>query len=707
MLGLWGGVALLTGWPGEQFLRQLCGWGAYPLTAAAIAGGALLAFGGPLRRWWCWWLLVGAEVVWLAALTLTQLGSSNASPFADGAGWPDAPPGGLIGWMIGSLLARAFGTAGAWIIGLLALAGGGWLIWRSLPEPVTTPVVAVGQDLGRAFQAALTRRLATPDAEQDAVQTAPPGIVKRARARSGERPPSQGAHAQPERPSAAAIRPRRQRAQPQPPALSARPAALPPLDLLVPDKMAEVTDAVAQEKAELIERTLASFHVPVQVVEINIGPAVTQFGVKPLPFESGGQQRMVRVSRIQALANDLALALAAQAIRIEAPVPGRPYVGIEVPNRDATLVTLRGVLESPQYQRLASPLAIGLGRDVSGNPAVADLARMPHLLIAGATGSGKSVCLNTIIVSLLMNNGPDRLRLLMVDPKMVELVGYNGIPHLVAPVVTDLKQVVAALVWLTLQMDERYRRFNASGVRNIEAYNKKVARRAGDDGPLPYMVLVIDELADLMMTAPEEVERYLCRLAQMARATGIHLVVATQRPSVDVVTGLIKANFPARIAFAVASGVDSRVVLDQPGAEKLLGRGDMLLMRPESSKLQRIQGCFVSDREIQAVVDFWRKAAPERSRVAESLAPWAGILDKMEEGDDLLEQALRELQGVRTTSASMLQRRLRIGYARAAELLRQLEAMGVVGPEEGGGRPRRVLLHPNDEDDGEDLLFDG
>ncbi len=705
MLGLWGAVALLASWPGEQFLRRLCGWGAYPLTLATMAGGALLAFGGPLRRWWRWWLLVGAEVAWLAALTLTQLGSADTVSLAAGAAWPEAPQaGGLIGWVIGDLLARAFGTAGAWIISLLALVGGGWLIWRSLPEPATAPVVAAGQDLWRALHATLTRRLATPAVEREATAAAEPEAVKRTLAR-GEPPSSEDTLIKPERPIAAAIRPRRPRAQPQPTALPARPAALPPLDLLIPDKMAEVTDAVAQEKAALIERTLASFHVPVQVVAINIGPAVTQFGVKPLPIESGGQQRMVRVSRIQALANDLALALAAPAIRIEAPVPGRPYVGIEVPNRDATLVTLRGVLESPQYQRLASPLAIGLGRDVSGSPAVADLARMPHLLIAGATGSGKSVCLNTIIISLLMNNGPDRLRLLMVDPKMVELVGYNGIPHLVAPVVTDLKQVVAALVWMTLQMDERYRRFNASGVRNIEAYNKKVARRSGDDGPLPYMVLVIDELADLMMTAPEEVERYICRLAQMARATGIHLVIATQRPSVDVVTGLIKANFPARIAFAVASGVDSRVVLDQPGAEKLLGRGDMLFMRPESSKLQRIQGCFVSDREIQAVVDFWRKAAPEPPRVAESLAPWAGILDKMEEGDDLLEQALRELQGMRTTSASLLQRRLRIGYPRAAELLRQLEAMGAVGPEEGGGRPRRVLLRPNDSD-AEDLLFD-
>jgi S-DNA-T family DNA segregation ATPase FtsK/SpoIIIE len=706
MLGLWGGIALLVGLPGEQFLRRLCGWGAYPLALATIAGGALLAFGGPLRRWWRWWLLVGAEIAWLAALTLTQLGSPDGALLVDGAGWPDAPQaGGLIGWVISGLLARAFGTAGAWVISLFALVGGGWLIWRSLPEPVTMPVIAAGQDLGRTLRAALARRRGTPDVEQDAVEAAEPEPVKRRLARD-EQPSAEDALAKPRRPTAAAVRTRRQRAQPQPTALPARPAALPPLDLLVPDKVAEVTDVIAQEKAALIERTLASFHVPVEVVEINIGPAVTQFGVRPLPFESGGQQRMVRVSRIQALANDLALALAAPAIRIEAPVPGRPYVGIEVPNRDATLVTLRGILESPQYQRLASPLAIGLGRDVSGHPAVADLARMPHLLIAGATGSGKSVCLNTIIVSLLMNNGPDRLRLLMVDPKMVELVGYNGIPHLVAPVVTDLKQVVAALVWMTLQMDERYRRFNASGVRNIEAYNKKVARRSGDDGPLPYMVLVIDELADLMMTAPEEVERYICRLAQMARATGIHLVIATQRPSVDVVTGLIKANFPARIAFAVASGIDSRVVLDQPGAEKLLGRGDMLFMRPESSKLQRIQGCFVSDREIQAVVDFWRKAAPEQPRVAGSLAPWVGLLDKMEEEDDLLEQALRELQGVRTTSASMLQRRLRIGYPRAAELLRQLEAMGAVGPEEGGGRPRRVLLRPNDDDDAEDLLFD-
>jgi S-DNA-T family DNA segregation ATPase FtsK/SpoIIIE len=366
-------------------------------------------------------------------------------------------------------------------------------------------------------------------------------------------------------------------------------------------------------------------------------------------------------------------------------------------------------MESPEFQRLRSPLAIALGRDVSGEPAVADLTRMPHLLIAGATGSGKSVCVNSIITCLLMNNGPDRLRFLMIDPKMVELVGYNGIPHLLAPVVTDLSQVVGALVWLTLQMDERYRRFNAMGVRNLEAYNRKVARRKGEEGPLPYIVVVVDELADLMMTAPEEVERHICRLAQMARATGIHLVIATQRPSVDVVTGLIKANFPARIAFAVTSQVDSRVILDQPGAEKLLGRGDMLFMAPESSKLRRIQGCFVSDQEIRAVVNFWRERYPEEPTEAESLLPWASLLDEMEREDDLLERALREIEGRERVSTSMLQRRLHIGYPRAARLMEQLEEMGVVGPDEGGGRSRRVLLSRPEEDDDEEedgLLFE-
>ena len=312
------------------------------------------------------------------------------------------------------------------------------------------------------------------------------------------------------------------------------------------------------------------------------------------------------MASIQRLSNDLALALSAASIRIEAPVPGRPYVGVEIPNATKTMVSLRSILETADFAKRRSPLAVALGRDVAGDPVIADLVRLPHLLIAGATGSGKSVCINALISSLLMNNGPERVRFVMVDPKMVELPAYNGIPHLYGAVITDVSQVSGALAWLTLQMDERYRRFAEQGARNIEEYNRKIGRSRAVEH-LPYIILVIDELADLMMTAGYDIERQICRLAQMSRATGIHLVLATQRPSVDVITGLIKANFPARIAFAVTSLIDSRVILDSPGAEKLLGRGDMLFMTPESAKLARIQGAFVSDGEIDRIVEFWRE----------------------------------------------------------------------------------------------------
>jgi S-DNA-T family DNA segregation ATPase FtsK/SpoIIIE len=390
--------------------------------------------------------------------------------------------------------------------------------------------------------------------------------------------------------------------------------------------------------------------------------------------------------------------LEAQTLRVEAPVPGKGYVGIEVPNHAADLVPLRAVLESAAMAAHKSPLAVGLGRDVAGNAVAADLATMPHLLIAGATGSGKSVCINAIIASLLFNNGPDVLRLLLVDPKRVELVAFNGVPHLISPVVNDVDQVIGALTWMTLQMDERYRSFARVGARHLRDYNRKVDRKNkpaewSDLEPYPYLALVIDELADLMAAAPEKVEFYLCRLAQMARATGIHLVVATQRPSVNVVTGLIKANFPARIAFAVTSQIDSRVILDTPGADKLLGRGDMLFMRPDSSKLERIQGAFVSDAEIDALVRFWKTSMP-----AEELAPdaprypWTGLLAEMADQDDLYEQALDLVEKQERVSASWLQRRLRVGYQRAAELIERMEQDGYIGPDEGAGRGREVLL---------------
>jgi S-DNA-T family DNA segregation ATPase FtsK/SpoIIIE len=436
-------------------------------------------------------------------------------------------------------------------------------------------------------------------------------------------------------------------------------------------------------------------------VEVNQGPTVTQFGVEPGYVErrdrSGRIKRSkIKVSKISSLANDLALALAASPIRIEAPVPGRHIVGIEVPNSEPSLVALRGAMESEAFRQLDSKLKIALGQDVSGHAVMADLAIMPHLLIAGATGSGKSVCINSIVACLLCNNTPDTLRVLMVDPKMVELTNYNGIPHLIRPVVVELEEVVKVLNWTTREMDRRYRLFADSGSRNIENHNEGLVARG--KGALPYIVVVIDELADLMMVSPDEVERSICRIAQMARATGIHLVIATQRPSVDVVTGLIKANFPARISFAVTSQVDSRVILDMGGAERLLGQGDMLYMASDSSKLVRLQGCFVSDRELNRLVHYWKGI-----RVPQELRPedvvqqplWADFIAKEQEAaqsDDLLDRAIEVVRKHNRASISLLQRRLRIGYSRAARLIDIMEEQDIIGPEEGGSRGRQVLI---------------
>jgi S-DNA-T family DNA segregation ATPase FtsK/SpoIIIE len=474
----------------------------------------------------------------------------------------------------------------------------------------------------------------------------------------------------------------------------------------------EISQVEIRQRARIIEETLVSFGVPVRVVEVNQGPVVTQFGVEPGFVEGrGGRRTKVKVSKIAALADDLALALAASPVRVEAPVPGRSIVGIEVPNAQISLVSLRGVMESKEFQSIDSRLRIALGQDVSGQPVAADLAAMPHLLIAGATGSGKSVCVNSLISCLLMNNSPSDLRLIMVDPKRVELTGYNGIPHLLAPVIVDLNNVVEILQWITRQMDERYRRLARAGARNVEEYNKQVEAPADR---LAYIVLFIDELADLMMTSPDKTERTITRLAQMARATGIHLVIATQRPSVDVVTGLIKANFPARIAFAVTSSVDSRVILDTPGAERLLGRGDMLYMAPDSAELRRLQGCFVSDREISRLANFWKGAGPAPTDATVSLPPelqpkakqvvqqplWEEMRQREQEAsqaDVLLDQAIAVVRQHSQASISLLQRKLRIGYARAGRLMDMLEERGVVGPSEGPGRARRVLS-PGDRD---------
>jgi len=476
--------------------------------------------------------------------------------------------------------------------------------------------------------------------------------------------------------------------------------------------MADILDSPGQEitktnqdmeRGKVIEETLASFGAPVRVVATNHGPVVTQFGVEPLFTENRNGQTRVRVSKIVALADDLALALAAPRIRIQAPVPGRNYVGIEVPNLEVSRVLLRDVMESEAFRKVKSPLRFALGKDVAGHAKVYDMAAMPHLLIAGTTGAGKSVCVNSILSCFLLNNTPTDLRMILVDPKRVELTGYNGVPHLLAPVVVEAEEVIGALQWVQREMDARYHRFSQVGSRNIIDYN------AHHSPPLPYLLVLIDELADLMMLAPDETERSLTRLAQLARATGIHLVLATQRPSVDVVTGLIKANFPARVAFAVASGTDSRVILDQPGAERLLGRGDMLFQAPDAAAPVRLQGVYVSDPEIQRLVEFWRQQAfllrdvnihpPTAVPVNMDLplnaplkqTPLWGESGDGKPGDPVLPEAIKIVREEGKASISMLQRKLRIGYTRAARLIDQLEEQGIIGPAVPTSQVREVL----------------
>lgn len=440
--------------------------------------------------------------------------------------------------------------------------------------------------------------------------------------------------------------------------------------------------------ASIVERTLESFGIQAKVVEVNLGPAVTQYAIE---VALG-----TKLSKITALSNDLALALAAPSgqIRIEAPIPGRALVGIELPNSAPEFVPLRRILEADVMRDSKSKLALSLGLDVSGKPLITDLARMPHCLIAGQTGSGKSVAINSFISTLLFRASPAEVKFILVDPKRVELTGYNGIPHLLAPVITDPEKVLSALKYLIAEMDNRYKMFAQIGARNIDGYNEISGFQA-----LPYIVLVIDELADIMLFSPVEVEDAITRLAQMSRATGIHMVLATQRPSVDVLTGLIKANVPCRIAFAVASQVDSRVILDMPGAEKLLGRGDMLFLPPDEAKPKRIQGAYISDSDTTKLIEFLRKTGivPQYTEEVTAMPTHpTTMLGARGEKDSLFADSVRVVCGYDRASASLLQRRLSIGYARAARILDQLEAAGVVGPAEGS-KPRDVLISNAEE----------
>ncbi len=669
----------------------LFGWGGLFVSLGVGALAVLILwseFRGEPRLDWN--DLLGGLLLLVAILGLFSLG------VADEAEIPQESGGGVVGYFIAHTLAvdAHLTVFGAFFLLLISGLIGAMLAFDiSLPQAVR-PFVALGQAAGRLVQR-LSHR--------------PQMVIRLPREERPSRPLPEAEEVGEEEEEEEAPAPRIVGRGEQRGTISAvTPVAgewrLPPLDLLEQAGEAEISQAEIRRRARIIESTLASFNVQARVVEVNCGPTVTQFALQP----GVG----VKVSKITSLANDLALALAAPSIRIEAPVPGRPFVGIEIPNTAISLVSLREILESPTFQEHRGALKVALGRDVSGQPVVEDLTQMPHLLIAGTTGSGKSVCINAMVVSFLYQHSPDTLRFIMIDPKRVELSIFHDIPHLAFPVVTEINgrragapsgevDALKALYWATQEMERRYRVFSREGFRNITGYNKAARAEVNPNlPPMPFIVIVIDELADLMMVAPEEVETMICRLAQLARATGIHLVLATQRPSVDVVTGLIKANFPSRISFAVSTSIDSRVILDMAGAEQLLGRGDALYMAPEVAKPIRLQGSYVSDEEIERVVNFWKEQKPKESPPppVQLSMPLSWREEPEEEPEDeLLPEAIALVRRHNRASAALLQRRLRVSYNRAARLIELLERKGIVGPEEQG-RSREVLLPPEDEE---------
>lgn len=666
-----------------MFLRRWLGWGAFSIPVVLGLGAFLLvrkSMGHAVPN--VWGDVVAVEVALFGLLGLLSVLDGMLLPRAEaGAG------GGLVGWGLATLLTDLLTAVGRDIV-LLAMMtiGTGYALRRALVRLIgwlaTEQATRPARPVDRAHAPASQRVVQQPVGRAGRRLRSSRQLPRRFR--KSFRIPDQ-----PEEKVSAPIR---------------RDHRLPPVEILAGGEWARVTAREVNLTAGLIEKTLADFGLPVRVVGFRTGPTVTQYAVEPGYTEQPGangvkRRQKVKVSQISGLANDLALALSARRLRIEAPVPGHTYLGIEVPNRRPALVRLRPMLESTTFQSLDSPLAMTLGRDVAGSSVAADLTSMPHLLIAGTTGSGKTVGLTGIAACLIMNNTPEDLRLVMIDPKMVELVRFNGLPHLFGKVETELERIVGVLRWCTVEMDRRYKLLEEMKSRDIEAYNRAVRRRRSAER-LPRIVVMVDELADLMMMAPDQTERTLVRLAQMARATGIHLVVATQRPSTEIVTGLIKANFPARISFAVASSVDSRVILDMPGAETLLGRGDMLYLSPEASVPARLQGVFVSDQEIERIVDYWRNAVREEGREEPEEAPWEDMLSRqmaMKDRDDILEQAIELVRAAGHASASMLQRGLKVGYPRAARLMDELEELGIIGRPQSGGRTREVLIEKDDD----------
>jgi S-DNA-T family DNA segregation ATPase FtsK/SpoIIIE len=673
LLNLTTGV-IVNWWAG--FLQRWFGWGSYLLVPMILAVGiTLLIKRSTALESIRWGRILSLEVAAFAGIGLLTIIRGNSLVRAT-----EGLDGGLVGWGLAELLGSAIKPA--WLLGA-----------------VLSFVVIVFTFIGLGIFSALVRL-----AQGIALESTGLEGVKPAVSLGDEVPGDSTTQKKRSKPRLPAEYRKKFKIQVNDEKLASPPERderLPNLDLLINEQAAKPDERNINLTAGLIEKTLAEFGIPARVVGFQVGPTVTQFAVEPGFVEKGGSEEeitrhKVRVAQISSLSRDIALALSAPSLRIEAPVPGRPYIGIEVPNKRSTVVRLRPILETEAFYKFGSPLTIALGRDVSGQAVVADLASMPHLLIAGTTGSGKSVSIAALTTCLVMNNTPQDLRIVMIDPKMVELVRFNGLPHLYGKVETDLERILGVLRWTVAEMDRRYKLLESSRSRNINTYNRKMRRRRNSE-PLPHIVVMIDELADLMMTAPEQTEPALVRLAQMARATGIHLVVATQRPSTDVVTGLIKANFPARISFAVASSIDSRVILDATGAESLLGRGDMLFLPPEAGTPIRAQGVMVSDEEIEQVIKFWQESQAEEEDL---VPPWEVMLEEealLAEKDQLIEKAIEIVRESQRASASMLQRRLRIGYPRAARLIDELEELGIVGPSRGGGREREVLIEREDD----------
>ncbi|OQY35972.1 MAG: hypothetical protein B6I38_00740 [Anaerolineaceae bacterium 4572_5.1] len=665
--------SMLFAW--ARFVRLWLGWGSALVIASGGAIGIWMLrqraeYAPPVR----WKRIFALEAgAFSGVMLLTIIGGSDLAQAELGH------DGGLVGWALVDFLSDVLSLWGVGILACAVLLIGG----------------VIGLGLGKYLKLwakkvlRMAEELPVPPRVADGIETATPPT-------SGQDPEPLRQRLPPEFRKKFRVKPTEEEPVSPPP----RDKNLPSLDLLGNGRSTLPDERHINTTAGLIEKTLSEFGIPAEVVGFQVGPTVTQFAVKPgylgeSEAEEDEEKKKVRISKITSLKNDLALALSASRLRIEAPVPGRAYIGIEVPNLKSSLVRLRSLLESKEFYKLGSPLAIALGRDVSGAPVVADLAKMPHLLIAGTTGSGKSVCITTLTTCLVMNNTPAELRLVMIDPKMVELVRFNGLPHLYGKVETDLERILGVLQWVVAEMEKRYKLLEESSSRNIDTYNRKMQRRKAGT-PLPRIVVMLDELADLMMMAPTQTEYSLVRLAQMARATGIHLVVATQRPSTDVVTGLIKANFPARLSFAVASGVDSRVILDSGGAEALLGNGDMLFLSPEKGSPLRAQGAIVTSKELEKVISAWHKIALD----TEERPPWEKMIAEqaaLEDYDELVKEAFKVVRETQRASTSMIQRKLRIGYPRAARLMDELEKLRYVGPSQGGGKEREVFIAPDEK----------